>query len=418
MAEPIGLASSLLTLVAFAFQSSIGLHKLINEFHSHVERVLELINELIALQDVLRSLNITIESNNEADLSALRFPVLRCGKACTKFAEILEECSRKSRGNRTSFRDWVKIKYMDDDIDGFRRLLSSYKQTISVALMYANLQKSSATAESINKLSDQLVRAQSNLEERVTCIAERLESFEQDSAAAGLGIEDVDTIKEERRTTEECLSICGDLSAHIGRIQPVSSSASNDSIPPMTEESSSRMTNTSLQQCQDTLKRTAVKLENHHKSLLHESFKKAKARAMTPAQTAELDTLQEELEAVWESRDICSTIKNTGTGDLFQVMASTDGTILHGTNEGHGRVVQGGGHYGKESFATLMRALEGRVAATDDLKVTVTENGSSVTFNKEPEADRYTTFSQYGPGVPLSKSSATDGSERTDTGRT
>nr|OQO28667.1 hypothetical protein B0A51_04778 [Rachicladosporium sp. CCFEE 5018] len=139
---------------------------------------------------------------------------------------------------------------------------------------------------------------------------------------------------------------------------------------------------------------------------------------MTPAQTAELDTLQEELEAVWESRDICSTIKNTGTGDLFQVMASTDGTILHGTNEGHGRVVQGGGHYGTESFATLMRALEGRVAATDDLKVTVTENGSSVTFNKEPEADRYTTFSQYGPGVPLSKSSATDGSERTDTGRT
>lgn len=34
------------------------------------------------------------------------------------------------RGSRTSFRDWAKLRYMGDDIDGFRRLLAGYKLTI------------------------------------------------------------------------------------------------------------------------------------------------------------------------------------------------------------------------------------------------------------------------------------------------
>lgn len=139
MAEAIGVVSGLITLVGFAYQSSTTLHNLIKSFKSHVERVRELAEELDALIEVLKSLQITVHSDCGTDLSVLELPLSRCGKACDDFAAIIVKCSSRSKNDRTSFRDWVKIKYMGEDIDGFRRLLSSYKQVIGLALTNANL---------------------------------------------------------------------------------------------------------------------------------------------------------------------------------------------------------------------------------------------------------------------------------------
>jgi hypothetical protein len=57
MAEPISLASGLLTLATFAFQSSITLYNTIQSFQNHPERVRSLATELEALQGVLRTLS-------------------------------------------------------------------------------------------------------------------------------------------------------------------------------------------------------------------------------------------------------------------------------------------------------------------------------------------------------------------------
>ena len=139
MAEAIGITSGLLAIVTAACKSSITLYELIKSFQRHPQRVLELMEELSALLDVLQPLTSTIESSDEVDLSSLKVPVFRCYKACSDFTEILLDCSSGPNASGTSFRGWVKIRCMGEDINGFKDLLSSYKQIISVALMDANL---------------------------------------------------------------------------------------------------------------------------------------------------------------------------------------------------------------------------------------------------------------------------------------
>lgn len=139
MAEPIGLASGLLGLATFAFKSSIALYNTVRSFQSHPKHVRDLIEELEALSGVLRSLRETVSTIANADLSALDIPLQRCGNACEEFEQEIRKCSSRSGGTRTSFRDWAKLRYMGDDINGFRLLLAGYKSTIHIALTDANL---------------------------------------------------------------------------------------------------------------------------------------------------------------------------------------------------------------------------------------------------------------------------------------
>lgn len=139
MAEPISLASGLLALANFAFHSSITLYNTIQSFQSHPKRVRDLTEELEALSGVLGPLSETVGAATDVDLSTLDLPLLRCGNACKEFEQELLKCSSRSGSSRTSFRDWAKLTYMGDDIDGFRRLLAGYKLTICIALTDANL---------------------------------------------------------------------------------------------------------------------------------------------------------------------------------------------------------------------------------------------------------------------------------------
>jgi Fungal N-terminal domain of STAND proteins len=139
MAEVIGLASGLVALSAFAFQSSVKLFQTIKSFQDHPKRVRDLLEELEALTKVLNSLTKTVSGITDVDLSALKHPLLCCGKACTDFGRELVKCSSRSGGNRASFRDWARLKYMGDGISDFTQLLAGYKTTITIALTDANL---------------------------------------------------------------------------------------------------------------------------------------------------------------------------------------------------------------------------------------------------------------------------------------
>jgi hypothetical protein len=138
MAEAIGIASALLTLADFALRSSKSLYQTVKSFQNNQRTIRELKEELEALSDVLQSLHQTA-SNSNVDLSALRLPLLRCGKACSEFEAVISKCTAHSDGSRKSFRDWAKLKYMGDDIAGFKNMLAGYKSTISIALGDANL---------------------------------------------------------------------------------------------------------------------------------------------------------------------------------------------------------------------------------------------------------------------------------------
>ena len=139
MGEAIGLASGLLALSTFALQSSITLYETVKSFQSYQQRIHDFLDEIGALGGVLTSLTETINGTSGVDFSALKAPLLRWGNVCKDFEQEILRCSSRSGGSRTSFRDWAKLRYMGEDIDGFRRLLAGYKLTICVALTDANL---------------------------------------------------------------------------------------------------------------------------------------------------------------------------------------------------------------------------------------------------------------------------------------
>jgi hypothetical protein len=139
MAEVVGLASNLLTLASFAFQASITLYETVKSFHSHPKRVRDLTEELEAFIAVLGPLKDMIATPAGTSLPALDLPLKRCGNACKDFEQQLMKCLSQSGGDRKSFRDWARLRYMSDDIDGFRRLLAGYKLTFNIALTDATL---------------------------------------------------------------------------------------------------------------------------------------------------------------------------------------------------------------------------------------------------------------------------------------
>lgn len=138
MADPISLGSGLLALVVFALQSSKTLYQTFDSFQNNGITVRELKQELTSLNDVLQSLQETV-NQDDTNLSALKLPLHACGKACTEFAAVVAKCTVHSNGSRTSFRDWARLSYMGKDIAEFRRLMAGYKSTIAIALGDANM---------------------------------------------------------------------------------------------------------------------------------------------------------------------------------------------------------------------------------------------------------------------------------------
>jgi hypothetical protein len=138
MADPISAASAIITLVTFGIKSSSTLYQTFKDLNSHHRYVRELKAELDALSLVLASLHQAI-LDDEADFTPLKLPLFRCGSACVDFNMVVRNVTKQSHSSLSTFRDWAKLKYLGDDIEGFKALLAGYKSTITIALCDANL---------------------------------------------------------------------------------------------------------------------------------------------------------------------------------------------------------------------------------------------------------------------------------------
>ncbi|KAK4140189.1 uncharacterized protein C8A04DRAFT_40126 [Dichotomopilus funicola] len=371
MAEIIGISSGLVALVGFALKSSTLLYDTVQSYRSHPKNVRDLVDELEALDVVLRALSETVEQTKDTDFTALKLPLLRCGNACKDFGELIAKCSSRSGGSKTSFRDWAKLKYMGDGIDEFRRMLAGYKSTINIALADANLRQSSVTTEGLEAYKVMIKDATTDLEDRLQSIDEKLEStFSRAASESDEEAIQMRQMQEERSSTQQGLAICAQLSAHISRIQPLlaadHSQRSTDAhaIPPAVAE---RITREGLEECQDTLSNTAKRLEKHLQSIMDRLMAKSKMALSSSQDAADLGRLQEEWDTARLCLDICSKANENvtkvtinvfenikGDEDILQFFASATGKIVHAKNITLGqRGVQFGGQLSDASIQQI-----------------------------------------------------------------
>jgi hypothetical protein len=138
MAEPIGVTSGLLAITIAAFNSCTLLYQEVKAFRGTEKNIRDLQAELGALREVLQNLKQSI-TDNTPGLADLEAPLRSCAELCSDFQVVVTKCTLHSGGGRTSVRDWAKIRFLGDDISGFKDLLARYKSTITIALCGANL---------------------------------------------------------------------------------------------------------------------------------------------------------------------------------------------------------------------------------------------------------------------------------------
>jgi hypothetical protein len=87
----------------------------------------------------LSALNHTSGPAAEDEMSALDFPLSRCGIACKEFERKISESLPDSDDGILSHRAWARLRYLAGNTNDFRELLALYRLTFDAILADANL---------------------------------------------------------------------------------------------------------------------------------------------------------------------------------------------------------------------------------------------------------------------------------------
>jgi hypothetical protein len=228
----------------------------------------------------------------------------------------------------------------------------------------------SVNTESLEDYKNLIADAKDDLEARLESIDEKLECIVGKSVAqSGPDAADLQSMREERLSTEKCLQICAQLSEHIDQIQLASDRGGASRDQDSLNISPENLTNEGLQECKSSLALTAAKLEKHMQDVMNRLISQSKSTTTSERDQQDLTRLQDEWNTARQCLDICSradnhlrdnvsVIENYGTGDALQFMVSTNGQILHGKNRAHGwRSRQVGGYVSDASVQQLSRDI-------------------------------------------------------------
>ncbi|KAJ6005657.1 hypothetical protein N7451_003601 [Penicillium sp. IBT 35674x] len=220
MAEVVGTASAIATFVTLALQSSIVLYQTVQSLQSRDKVIRELRQELEALQGVLQALQEST-GNLDVDLASLEQPLKRCNNACEDFNALIRRCTSHSTEERSSRRDWVKLRYMGEDISGFKNMLAGYKSTISIALAYANLRTTKTTRLVLEEYKELIENTKCDLESHLHDIRTRLQTAcSQGTMVSGAGSAEIQMMEDEKNSTQKSLDICEQFLGFIDQARP------------------------------------------------------------------------------------------------------------------------------------------------------------------------------------------------------
>ncbi|KAK0368123.1 hypothetical protein CLIM01_14516 [Colletotrichum limetticola] len=341
MAEALGIASALIAIVTATIQTSQTLYSTIQSFRSHQRTVQQLLDELSALKEVLQSLETHIQIEDDATLASLKTPLLQCRRACADFDTLMIECSKYSGRPRSSFRGWVKVRYMESDIHGFTSMLAGYKSTIAIALGDANLRSATVTMQLLGEYKDMVHSTTQDLEDHLEDINERLSRLASNDMHSSQAVTtNIDRIQNERDSTEVCLQICANVQAHIDamRLQPIPGS------PPFQGTSCQNLghaiviTLSTLDHCKQVI--SDVSELHRHQDENKRRLARGTSEISLPTET-DIQSLRKELDSTKECLAICNAasqravkgvhvLEDMSTGhDGQQLFVSTLGDLFN-----------------------------------------------------------------------------------------
>ncbi|KAB8240144.1 hypothetical protein BDV35DRAFT_374571 [Aspergillus flavus] len=182
MAEAVGLASAILGLTIFAYDTSKSLYEAVSSFRTQRKTVKDLQDELNSLTTILGSIRTYAGGSEEVQrLEPLRKPLECCLTICQEMHETLEACTKHSAEGRNSVRDWLNMRYHGKSFEDIRKRLNIYKSTLSITFASINMQNHGITHDSLNDLKDSIRGTKEDLEDQLDQIREAIQSTDASS---------------------------------------------------------------------------------------------------------------------------------------------------------------------------------------------------------------------------------------------
>lgn len=317
MADGLSIASSVVALVAFAFKSSTVLYTTVRDFQSQDKNVRALKNELADLRGVLESLSETVDTNSNISFDALKLPLLRCGKTCEEYGDLIARCTKHSGSSRPSFRDWISQQYLKGDITDFREMLAGYKSTINIALANANMRVvSSITPDALEEYKDLIRDTTSDLQEHMTRLDERVRALAASEAESSVRDEpEWVAMVEEKQSTQEGLKICSQLSAQIERLESTSKENPQFSQQP----SAYKFIRSGLGGAKGSIQSLVSRLQTHENDIDKRMEAMRSTVPLSEHEATQLAQLQETKESLRQCMSVVADAGETLTNERYNI---------------------------------------------------------------------------------------------------
>ncbi|KAL5867579.1 hypothetical protein ACKVWM_011593 [Pyricularia oryzae] len=364
MTDPLSTASGVVALVTFALQSSVTLHRTIRSLRSQEKDARALKDELADLTSVLETLLETIEGHPNIEFGSLALPLQRCGKTCQEYGELIAKCTRHSTTSRASLRDWITQRYLQGDINDFRNMLSGYKSTINIALANANIRFAAITPQVLEDYKDLILDTTLDLKEHLESLEEKVgdlqKSIPQDDQA------EWEALSEEKKSTEQGLKLCAQLSTQIEQFMSLSAENAQFSSRP----SAHKHIRSGLGPVGASLQSLLLILQKHESSI-KQQMEALRVSGLHGDVTAQIESLEETKTAIRQCIHVVSdadeTVREerrnvfadiTMADDSYAFSVSTVGDLV--TARGFhlsGRARHVGGQISDESYQMTVDAL-------------------------------------------------------------
>ena len=133
--DPLPVTVSVLASIVGALESTKSLYKSVIALRERSRALRRLQDKLEDLHRILDSLTQTTDAE-KAMLAFAQSPIHQCSQLCHKFEQSLNLFALElfAREPGVCFRDWTKMEFMGNNINGFIDSIEEYKSTIAISL--------------------------------------------------------------------------------------------------------------------------------------------------------------------------------------------------------------------------------------------------------------------------------------------
>jgi|SRR5690242_555650 len=136
--DPFSITVGTVALVQLCITSSTLLRNAVKAIKTANQEVKHLLTEIEYLIEVLQALERNVKEDTDT-FDSLRFVLEQCTQACNDLNKAISKAVGDPKQPAEGMKVWIRLKCHGSDIEAFKKLIDSYKATLTIAIADVNL---------------------------------------------------------------------------------------------------------------------------------------------------------------------------------------------------------------------------------------------------------------------------------------